>query len=117
MLARCKKCGRDIPAGKLSCLHCLGHRNAEARRRYQLDPVLQVAQGKGAFTIHKGGHAQLFGPFSGRAFCGGKVAARDKRSLVDYGTDAYRRLCPKCREAIEETLVEAREAQAIREEA
>ena len=118
MGAVCRKCERDIPDKKIGCPWCLGRRNAEARRSFQLAPVLAVSQGKGEFTVHKGGHAQLFGPFSARAFCGEEVhTPRAKRYPVAYASPAYGdRLCPKCREAIEEILVEARTAEAIREE-
>lgn len=102
-------------------------------RRYQLERVLQAAEGNGQFIIHKkpsGNHAQMWGPHArdGRArafFCGGQaadfnkkkelvLAPEIKRGRLSYGAKGWALVCEKCRESIEELLVEARTAEAMR---
>lgn len=128
----CPKCKRAIPDGKLACPYCAIRASWQAIRRHQPAALLEVAAGRGRFTIHKkpsGNHAQMFSPWgkglAARFFCGGApsdfdrdkkliLAPEKKRYRVDYAGPGYPLVCEKCRAAIQEWLVEAQTAEAMR---
>jgi hypothetical protein len=118
----CKKCGKPVPDKLISCPTCAAERNRDAMRRFQYAPLVAIAAGKAALTIHKtrsGNHAQMFAPngLAAHAYCGAEAnAPKNKRYALAYRAPVYvLDVCEKCRAAIEELLAEAREAEAIRE--
>lgn len=115
----CPKCGRPI-VDAIVCRFCIAAMNEEALRRRQHQPLLLVAAGQGKFTLHPtntGLHVEMFGQKTAktrRAFCGSikRAAEKDQRREA-YRGKAWPTACEKCREAIEELLADAREAEAI----
>ena len=111
----CPKCGGPLTDRTLVCSSCVERMNAAAVRKLQHQPLLLMAEGKGEFITHPtpaGQHVQMFRVK--RAFCGSERRARkaDQRRMTYHGS-GWNYLCPACRDAIEEILIEAREAEAI----
>jgi hypothetical protein len=117
----CPKCGRPLPEKKISCPSCAQRKSRDALRGFQFHALLEAARGAVLFTVHKlssGEHVQMFAPRGWKnppAFCGAAATApRKKRYPLGYRHAPYALVCAKCRDAIEELLVEAQTAEAMK---
>jgi len=114
----CRKCGQPVPDNLISCPYCAGEKNDAAVRRAQYEPLLLAAAGRAEFRVYpmpSGRHARQF--FSDAAFCGIPCQASEKkRERFSYRHPGrWNELCAKCRERIEELLIEAGQAEAMKE--